>query len=116
MAFFGIITQVKATSTGTAWVLVNGITTTRKVKIATSLDAAGDPDAYQTSSREDEVKIDCVYETATVGQVKPGDLLYVDSAYYIIEEISDYESSTDYNRAEITARRWPGNTIPDSAG
>ena len=110
--YFGIVTSVKATSTGSTWALVQGLTRTAKINVAVSTDASGDVDAYQTSGKEIEVKASVVYDSAEAGAVGVGSLLYVGGYAYLIESFTDTETNTGWNTAEITARRWVNNTVP----
>jgi hypothetical protein len=112
MANFGIITVVRATQSGTAWALINGIKLLDKVNIAVSKDASGDVDAYQTSGREREARIDLTYDIAEVGVILPGDILFIGGEKYLVESITDTESNLDYKRSEVVAYRWPNNRSP----
>jgi hypothetical protein len=112
MAVFGVTYPIKKGSTGTAWVLVTDLTLTSKINIAVSLDASGDVDAYQYSGKEVEMKCSATYDANENGTLNSGDILTVNSAHYLIDNIVQKQSNTQFMTVEITGRRWTGNSIP----
>ncbi len=86
-------------------------------EIAEYADADGDTAGYNPYNRQIELTAEMVYESTTVPPAS-GAVIAMDGPVtgdtnnWVVTDVKDGETNTDYRKVTLTAKRWVTNTIP----
>ena len=77
---------------------------------ATYMGADGDTEGY--TSHDEQETITLTYVTDGTPAPTAGGTMSIDTKTYLVETVKQVQSQNDYERFEISGRRWVPNTIP----
>ena len=74
------------------------------------MGADGDTEGYQEYDEQETISL--TYVTDGTAGPTAGGTMTIDSNKYVVESVKEVQSNNDFERFEITGRRWVTNTVP----
>ncbi len=106
---------VASTLLNTTYGVVRNVKLTRTAEVATYADADGDVAGHTTYDEAETISMEFTYDSSsTPPTVGTTITLSVNSANtkYVVTQVEDVASGTEYRTVAIEGKRWITNTIP----